>query len=233
MRTLALIGLGASCLLAGNEPKQRIQVSNTQRADLMPGGALRIENSTGELMVLGWDRPDIEITTVKFSKAYDPKEREKATKELDEVRISVEPRDRDLVIKTDFPRHSAFSPPFRGGTRFDLEYYIKAPRDARVIVAHDVGGVHVEDMTGDISVTARQGEITLRIPGEGQYTIDARSKLGDVISDFPGRGKQKPWLLGHQFASDTAAGAHKLFLRIGYGDIIIWKTLRLPPPAPY
>ena len=231
MRTLALIGLGVTCLLAGNEPAQRSQVSNTQRADLMPGGALRIENSTGELMVVGWDRPDVEITTVKFSKEYDPKEREKATKELDEVRISVEPRDRDLVIKTDFPRHSVLSP--HGRTRFDLEYYIKAPRDARLTVAHDVGGVHVEDMTGDISATARQGEITLRVPGEGQYAIDARSKLGDVISDFPGRGKMKPWLLGHQFASDTAQGAHKLYLRIGYGDIIIWKTLRLPAPAPY
>jgi hypothetical protein len=222
-----------TCLLAESEPSQRIQIGNTQRADFAPGGALRIENSIGDLMVLGWDRPDVEITTVKFSKEYDPKEREKATKELDEVRISVEPRDRDLVIKTDFPRHSVFSPPLRGGTRFDLEYYIKAPRDARLIVAHDVGGVHVEDMTGDISVTARQGEITLRLPGDGQYTIDARSKLGDVISDFPGRGKPKPWLLGHQFASDTAQGGHKLFLRVGYGDIIIWKTLRLPPPAPY
>jgi hypothetical protein len=232
MRTLALIGFGVTCLLAGNEPAQRIRINNTQRADFASGGALRIEHSIGELMVLGWDRPDAEITTVKFSKEYDPKEREKATKELDQVRISVEPRDRDLVIKTDFPRHSVLSTALHGA-RFDLEYYIKAPRDARLIVAHDVGGVHVEDMTGDISVTARQGEITLRLPGEGQYTIDARSKLGEVISDFPGRGKMKPWLLGHQFASDTAQGAHKLYLRIGYGDIIIWKTLRLPQPGPY
>jgi hypothetical protein len=230
MRTLALIGFGVTCLLADNEPKQRIQISKTQRADFSPGGALRIENSIGDVMVLGWDRPDVEITTVKFAKdEYDAREREKAAKELDQVRVAVEPRGGDLVIKTDFPRHSILSP--RGRTRFDLEYYIRAPRDARLIVAHDVGGVHVEDMTGDISVTARQGEIMLRLPGEGQYAIDARSKLGDVISDFPGRGKLKPWLLGHQFANDTAAGAHKLYLRIGYGDIIIWKTLRLSAPA--
>ncbi len=153
---------------------------------------------------------------------------------MDQVSIAVERRGEELVINTGFPRHGKFSPPFGAGTRFDLEYYIKAPRNVRLIVAHDVGGVHVDDITGDIRVTARRGEITLRLPEEGQYAIDARSKVGDVISDFPGHGKLKPWLTGHQFTNETSANAHRLYLRVGYGDIIIWKTLRLqtlPPTA--
>ena len=68
-RTLAVIGLGVSCLLADNEPRQTLQVTNTQRVDFASGGALRLANSVGELAVQGWDRPYVEITTVKSTKA--------------------------------------------------------------------------------------------------------------------------------------------------------------------
>jgi hypothetical protein len=174
-RTLAIIGFGVSCLLADNEPKQRVQVTNTQRMDFASGGVLRLENSIGELMVQGWDRPTVEITTIKSTKAvYDSRAREKAAQELDQVTIAMERRGDELVIATDFHRHGIFAPPLRGGTGFDLEYYIKVPRDARLIVAHEVGSGHVDDLTGDIKVTVRQREITLRLPNEGQYVIDAR-----------------------------------------------------------
>jgi hypothetical protein len=223
MRMLAVIGFGVSCLLADNEPKQRVQATNTQRVDFAPGGTLRLENSTGELMVQGWDRPDVEITTIRSAIA---------ARELEQVRIAVERRGDELVVTTAFPRHGFLSPPFPPGTSFDLEYYIKAPRNARLIVAHYAGDVHVDEMTGDIRVTARQGEITLRLPGEGQYAIDARSKFGGVNSDFPGHETRKLWLAGHQFTNETSPAAHKIYLRIGYGDILVWKTLRLPTPAP-
>ena len=62
MRTLVVIGFGVSCLLADNEPKQRIQVTNTQRSDFASDGLLRLENSTGELSVQGWDRPYVKTT---------------------------------------------------------------------------------------------------------------------------------------------------------------------------
>jgi putative adhesin len=230
--TLVIAGLGMGCLLADNEPRQKIQVSNTQRVDFASGKALRLENSTGELMILGWDRPEVEITTIKSSPdEYDARERAKAAQELDQVKFAVDRRGDELVIATSYPRHKAFPPPLPAGARFDLEYYIKAPRDVRLTIAHDAGGVHVDEFTGDISVTARRGEITLRLPGDGPYAIDAKSKWGDVISDFPGQGKFKLLFAGHEFTGGAPTAAHKLSLKIGYGDIIIWKTMRLPAPA--
>src|SRR6266446_481816 len=151
--TLVIAGLGMGCLLADNEPRQKIQVTNTQRVDFASGKALRLENSTGELMILGWDRPEVEITTIKSSPdEYDPRERAKAAQELDQVKIAVDRRGDELVIATSYPRHKAFPPPLPSGTRFDLEYYIKAPRDIRLTIVHDAGGVHVDELTGDISV---------------------------------------------------------------------------------
>src|SRR6266852_2094002 len=114
--TLAIAGLGMSCLLADNQPKQKIQVSNTQRVVFASGTALRLENSTGELMIEGWDRPEVEITTIKSARD--------APQELDEVKIAVERRGDELVIATSYPKHRAFPPPLPTAARFDLEYYI-------------------------------------------------------------------------------------------------------------
>jgi hypothetical protein len=215
MRTLTML-FGISCLLAAAEPKQKVQVEHTERADFPSGGLLRLKNSAGEVSVEGWDRPDVEITTIKSIYASN---REKASRDLDKVRISVERHGDELVITTDSPGLPLASPSRRATS---LEYYIKAPMNARLAANHDTGEVHVDNLTSDIQVTVLNGGITLRLPQEGQYNIDARSDLGDVNSGFPGHKKCRPWLLGHQFVQGTPA-AHKLYLRVGYGDITILK----------
>src|SRR5215469_16065662 len=109
-RLLVLTGLGIGCfLLAAEEPKEKVQVSKTERLDFPAGGTLRLKNSVGVLTVEGWDRPDVEITTIKSSKdPYDAREREKAANQLDRVRVAAERQGDELVITTDFPRHCPF-----------------------------------------------------------------------------------------------------------------------------
>jgi len=230
---LALIGLGMSCLLfADDEPQQFFQVTKTERLEFPSGGLLRLKNSIGEVMVEGWDRPDVELTTTKSTKElYNSQDREKALQELDQVHVAAERHGDELVITTDFPRYGMFKPLLRGGTRFDLDYRISVPRNARVAIEHDTGYVSLDNVTGDIHVTASQGEITLRLPENGQYAIDANSKLGDVISDFPGHMQRKRWFLGHHFTHPDAAASQKIDLSAGYGDIIILKSPRLQKSA--
>jgi hypothetical protein len=234
IQRLALIGFGACCLLlAEDEPRQKVRVTHTEHMDFPSGGLLRLKNSIGDLIVEGWDRPDVEITTIKTTKAeYDSSKRDKGAEELDQVRLAVERHGDELVVTTVFPRHSAFSPPLRGSTSFELEYHVNVPQSARLVADHDVGEVLVDNLTGDVHVTVLQGAIALRLPEEGQYDIDARSKLGSVTSDFPGHERMKLWLLGHQFIQHASTPAHKLYLRVGYGDIAILKTLRPQNPAP-
>jgi hypothetical protein len=64
--------------------------------------------------------------------------------------------------------------------------------------------------------------ITLNLPQAGLYDIDAKSKIGEVISEFPGHRERKR-LVGHQFFQGTPA-PHKLYLRVGFGDIVIFKV---------
>jgi DUF4097 and DUF4098 domain-containing protein YvlB len=114
-----------------------------------------------------------------------------------------------------------------------MEYRIKAPSAARLIVTHDVGEVNVHNLTGNIDVTLLQGEIMLHLPEDGKYAINAKSDYGNVRSDFPGEEKRRRWFPpGHRFLNEGSGSDHTLNLKVGYGDIIILKTRVPTPPEP-
>jgi hypothetical protein len=234
IKRLLIFGLGTACLLLAEEPpRQKVQISKTERIAFQPGGILRMKNSIGELTVEGWDRTDVEITTVKSTKVdYPSQEREQAVQKLDRIQIATQRNGDDLVITTSFPGGRVL-PRFLGGpAAFDLDYRIKVPASTRLVVEHDVGEVHVDNLTSDIEVALHEGEITLHLPEQGQYTTSAKSNFGNVFSDYPGQEKRRFWLIGHRIEQQEPQTAHKLHLRVGYGDIIILKT-RIPKmPGP-
>ncbi len=234
MRILTVIGFGTSCLLfAADQPKQKVQVSKIERVDFPSGGTIKLTNSIGVLTVEAWDRPGVEITTIKSTKAaYAINERERGAHELDKVRVVAERHGDELVITTGFPRHGTFPPYPLGETNFDLEYRIKAPSSARLIAEHGVGEVNVDGLGGDIQVTLLEGEILLHLSGEGRYSIHAKSNVGNVYSDFPGQEQRRFWLIGHRIMNENSPAAHTLNLRVGCGDIVILKTRVPKPPGP-
>lgn len=230
-RTLAVLAFGMSGLLfAIDEAGQKVQAANTEHMDFPAAGVLHVTKSIGDLTVEGWDRPDVEIVSVKSTQdTYDSHEREKPSHRLDQVRVRAERRGNEVVITTDLPRRRRFPPPspLKGAIGIDLDYHIRVPRDARLIVDHQAGEVHVTDLTGDIHATVLSGEISLSLPQEGQYSIDAKSDFGNVICGFAGQERRGPWPFGHKFAQEgSPTTGHKLYLRVGYGDIIILKAGR-------
>ena len=175
-----------------------------------------------------------EITTIKSTKVeYDAREREKKTQELDSVQVKAERRGNEVVITTDFPRYRNFPPPFRPvGINFDLEYHIKVPANAGIVANHDLGDVNIDGVTGDIQVVLLQGTITLHLPEDEKYEIDARVDFGHVNSDFGGPQKRRHSIIGHWLVDQDSAAAHKLKLKVGFGDIVILKTRVPAPPGP-
>ena len=232
---LAAIGLGTGCaLLAADAPKPeesntKVEVSKTERMDFPSGGTLRFKNSVGVLTVEAWDRPDVEITTIKSTKAnVDAGDHDKATRKLDRVKVATERHGDELLITTNFPGHRPFRLPYplSGNTSFDLEYRIKAPANARIIADHTLGEVNIDGLVSDIQVNLAQGEIILHLPEEQKYNIHAKSDFGSVNSDFSEPEKRTGLFLGHRSADENSA-PHKLNLKVGFGDIIILK-IRVP-----
>ncbi len=236
LQKLAIIGVSVCwAVFAIDQSPQKIEVSKTEKIDFKSGGVLRLTNSIGNLTIEGWDQPQVEITSVKSTKkAFSAAESAKGSAELDKVHITAERKGDEVVIAEDFPRHRPFPPsnPWGAGTNFDLDTRIRAPRDTKLVIAgHDVGEIHVDDLINDIDVTLLQGAVTLHLPENGSYAINARTDFGNVNCDFPGGEKRRGWLTGHEWAGGDSQGAHKLNLKVGYGDVVILKT-QIPKAPP-
>jgi len=204
VRNLTVLILAAACTAFAADS------SNTQRIEFPAGGTLRLLNSTGELTIESWDQADIELTSIVSAKTPE---------QLARVRIAAERKGDQLVVTTVLPRAR--------GTH--LEYRIKAPPSARLDIEHKTGEIHVIGMSGDMHVRGRMGQITVELPEEGHYGIDAKAKLGGIESDFAG-DQAKKHRLGHTLLYDGPSPSQKLYLRIGFGDVTILK-MRKPSPT--
>jgi hypothetical protein len=216
-----LIAIGAiACSLtfaADKDVRHRVQAAGMERVPFPQNGVLHLQHATGDVTVEVCDCQEVEVAMVKHAKVI---------ADLDKIHITTQSHGDEVLVTTDFPRHTAFPPssPLGPARRFDLEYRITAPRNARLTIEHDVGEVHIDDIRGDIRATSLQGAIILHLPENGQYSIDAKSDYGAVNSDFAGRQKRSPWVFGVRFVQETSGASQKLYLRIGYGDIVILKT---------
>jgi hypothetical protein len=207
-----------------------VSQAKTERMEFSAGGLLRVGHSTGNLTIEGWDQPDIEIVTTKTTKSeFAPQDRQKGEAELDQVHFVPERKGNELTLTENYPVHGHFLI-FPGNTNFDLETHISVPRTAHLEI-HGSGDLYIYNVTGAIEADVSLGTILLRMPEQGKYDIDAKSKFGSITSDFPGKEQRTRLLLGHDFTQPENTGGQKLRLRAGYGDIIILKVRQPEYPA--
>jgi len=227
LRIAPVLLLAAGASLFAADPSvpaapQKVTVTHTETLTLPAGGTVRIQHSTGELDIEGWDRADVEITTIKSTQDFfSAADRAKGTAELERVHVSAAVNGKDVVVTTAYPHHAFPLSMVLAGSGVDVAYRIKVPMDAAIVVDHGAGEVNFDHVTGDLQAHVHNGGITLDLPAESQYGIDARAKWGNEIVDFPGKSHRRFWLVGHEF--EGGEGAHKLSLRAGFGDIIVLK----------
>lgn len=217
---LALCLIATLPLLPAAESIQRPeQVSNTERFSFAPGGTIRFNNSFGDLYVEGWDQPRVEVTLIKFFEDYQPPK--DAAARLEAVEFTTEhPSGNELAIGTIIPPHSFFRHPFGGKGPVTVRYELRVPSDSHLVIHHAGGNILIGNITGSIEATDREGDIVLMLPAPGPYAIDARSKMGTVISDFDGKAHVRHFI-GESFAGVDTNSPRKIFLRVGFGGITI------------
>jgi len=221
---LALAALGVGLPLPGDENlRPQPETVAAQRIDFGPGGTIRVEGSYGSLNVEGWDQPAVEMTVTKFLPLETPAS-ERSTERLDSVRVVAERRSAtELAISTTLPkRHSLFSPPLPSATKngVDMEIQLRVPAKSRLAIRHGVGSISLSGVTGDIEAACHRGDIELWLPENGKYSIDARSRLGKVSSDFAGHSLSQ-YLVGQELKNSDQGAAQKLRLRVGFGGITL------------
>ena len=226
------VGISAH-LFAEVGHKKIFQVTDTQKVPFQAGGTIHLNRSYGHLSIEGLDRPEVELTVTKsLDDLYDAKNPAQATKRAETVHVTAERRsDTDLEIVTTVPHYSRWTHPLGSTGGVMVEYRIHVPRNSKLIVHHGNGDVFVSGVTADIEATGHEGDIVLLLSETEKYSIDARSKVGTVSSDFDGDFERRS-LLGIQSTLATPAPAHRIYLRMGVGGITIkGSPAAAQPPA--
>ncbi|HEX5080551.1 MAG TPA: DUF4097 family beta strand repeat-containing protein [Blastocatellia bacterium] len=206
--------------------KREAEIRTTQSLEFGANGTIQIVDSFGTVKVEGWDKEEVELTVTKRTqKKYEPKDIAKAEKDLERFKITMESVGETsmLVINTSYP---SWTPArmFRGKTNLDLDYLIKVPRQSTLFIRHGIGEVDVTNVSGDIEATASIGEISLNLPEDQSYAVDARVRIGDVSSAFGQTTQRKGFIpVGAKLSGDPAAPTRRIFLRLGIGDINVNK----------
>ena len=211
-------------LAFGQNQAERVQVTKSETGEFPAGGTLRLEKSVDELWIEGWDQPGFDITTTKTTRDYVPAtELTQAKADLERVRVTCSRQGRELIVRTESK-----------GRKFDLEYRIHVPRTAALVVEHHTGGLQVDDVSGNVKASVSQGLIMLRLPADRQLAINAKSTWGSVTSDFRGISTTAEsctvapcsfatFPFGHRVRESATAPQQELYLRVGFGDILIMK----------
>lgn len=199
-------------LLFAQQLPAQSQTTNTETIRFAPGGIIRVEHAYGDLSIDGWDRPEVEIAAIKsLPYGYKLEQPQEATKHLDRIQVIAERKsDNELVISTSRKSKDDVM----------LEYRIHAPQDSKLVIHNGPGFVIVSDMTGNIEATGSRGDIVLMLPEQLTYKIDAKTKLGTIVSDFEGHSR-KLHFTGRSFISANESASRSLRLRMGYGGISI------------
>jgi hypothetical protein len=227
---LTVLGTGLP-LFGADGTKEPVHVIGTEHVDFAPGGVIHLNTTSGNLIVEAWDQPGVEITTTKSTRrAYQSNQQGQATQCLEGVRVVTERHsDTELTVSTMVPKRGFLSRMF-GKCGVLVEHQIRAPRDSRLAIQHDAGYVLVSRMTGEIEASSHSGDIMLMLPDPGPYSIDAKSKIGSVSSDFAGTTRRMN-VLSAQFTSASPAQSRRIYLRMYLGGITI-KELPPTPEAP-
>jgi hypothetical protein len=223
--TAACLGTALAAEVEVGPTKEMVQVTKTEHFDFAPGGTIHIGGaqggSHGDLNIIGWEKPEVEVTVIKSSKRlYTEKESDDVRKRLDLIAVKVERKSAsDLTITTSLP-HRSLHRPNRGLSDVLLEYQIHIPMDSRLVVRHGTGTAVMSNVTGDVDAHVSTGDIVLLVPSPDEYAIDAKSKFGGVESDFGGTSRHHH-MVAHQLGFAPPATKHKIYLRVGIGTINI------------
>ena len=204
---LILICLAIPALAA----RERVELATTDHADVTPGSEVRIEGSTGELNIVGWDQPSVEIRMNRYT-FQESRNKEKAESKLKRIQVTKMASGGVLTITT--TRHES-------GVHVD--YQIMVPQASKLVIRHHIGDVVINGVAGDIDAKAGSGDIVVQLPEQEHYAINARTGFGGVYSDF---NESQRTFVGRKLIQEASTGeargpSHKIDLHVNIGGISI------------
>ncbi|HEY6292270.1 MAG TPA: hypothetical protein VI455_12035 [Terriglobia bacterium] len=152
-------------------------------ARLFSGGTFIIDSRVGDIHVSGWDDPHVQIDAEKVVRAGN---QAAANPMFGRIRVVLDGQDKQVRLHTDYPPRR-FWRPFRGESKLTVNFEIRMPYDADLVLQCVDGDVRVAGVTGREKLRVNYGDVEIDVPSVwGLRSLYARTLLGYVQSDLHG-----------------------------------------------
>jgi hypothetical protein len=181
-------------------------------------GTLFIDTRTGDLHVEGWDEPRLEIEAEKVVRTGSEA---KAKPLYDMVKITLQGQDKEVHLSTRYPARRLWRP-FRGESKYSVNFRIKMPYDANLSVKCVDGDVRVFGITGEERLKVNYGDVEINIPDAYSLRqLDAHAWLGYVQSDLQGMDQDSAGLR-QGLAFWNPHGRQAISVRVRMGGVWVY-----------
>ncbi len=182
-------------------------------------GLLTIETRMGDIQVEGWDNPRLEIEAEKVVEAGSEA---KAKPLYERVQISLQGQDKRVLLRTIYPPRRLWRP-FRGESKLSVNFRIRMPYDANLLLKCVDGDIRVRGLTGNQVIRLSYGDVEVNVPDVYSLgALDARSLLGYVQSDLHGGENDSAGFM-RKLSFRNSQGAQRIFIRVRMGGVFIYR----------
>ena len=213
---LLLVLLCALQALSGSARADEFSQVSQYSVRMFSYGLLTIDTRVGDIHIEGWDEPRLEIEAEKVVRARSP---ESAKPLYERLNVVLKGQDKHVLLRTVYPPRKAWRP-FRGESRLTLNYRIKMPFDANLVLRCVDGDVWIRGLEGKQQILVNYGDVEIDIPSVQRLrSLSAHTWLGYVQSDLHGEGKAG---FGPRVSYWNPTGDQDIYVKVRMGGVFVY-----------
>lgn len=196
------------------------QVSN-HSTQLVRGNVV-IDTRVGDIFIEGWDRARVEVQAEKVVRAGS-QEKSRPLFGRIRVRLSTDEEERTVYLRTLYPPRRLWRP-FRGESKLTVNYRIKMPSDANLILNCVDGDVRITGITGNQQLKVNYGDVEINVPSVWDLrSLQAHTWLGYVQSDLRAITEDDAGI-GRNISFYNAQGIQEIKVNVRMGAVFVYGT---------
>ena len=187
-------------------------------ARLFSGGTLVVASRVGDIHVSGWDEPRVQVDAEKVVRAGSAA---KAQPLFGLIRVLVQGQDKEVRLFTSYPKRRLWRP-FRGESKLTVNFEIKMPYDAELVLKCVDGDVRVSGITANERLLVNYGDVEIDVPSAWALrSLYAHAWLGYVESDLHGT-EQDGAGLSQKISFWNPHGKQEVAVQVHMGGVFVY-----------
>lgn len=181
-------------------------------------GTLTLDTRMGDVDIEGWDNPRLAIEAEKVVRAGSLK---KANRLYSRIQVQLQGQDHNIFLHTVYPKRQLWRP-FRDESKLSVNFTIRMPYDANVLLKCVDGDVTVAGLTGREVLRVNYGDVEIDVPNVYRLRLlDARTWLGYVQSDLHGMADDAAGF-GKAVSFSNFQGTQIIIVHVRMGGVFVY-----------